>query len=72
MVKFRNFRDGTSSRIFNKMNTLCVSGREIEQKRVAVVKFRMKKRADYGTRCGTIDGIADMSEVSNVIKGMMI
>ena len=55
------FRSGTSSRIENKLKTICLSGREIEQKRVAVVKFRMNKRGGYGTRCGTFDGLADTS-----------
>ena len=68
MVKLGSFSDGTSSRIEDKLKTICLSGRGIEQKRVAVVKFRMNKRAGgYGTRCGTIDGIADTSEVSNVV-----
>ena len=68
MVKLGSFSDGTSSRIENKLQTICLSEREIEQKRVAVVKFRMNKRGGYGTRCDTIDGIADASEVSNVIQ----
>ena len=69
MVKLGSFSDcSTSSRIKDKLKTICQSGWEIEQKRVAVVKFRMNDRGGYGTRCGTIDGIADMSEVSNVIQ----
>ena len=68
MVKLGSFSDGTSSRIKNKLKTICLSGREIEQKRVAVDKFRMNKRGGYGTRCGAIDGIADTSEVSNVTQ----
>ena len=67
MVKLGSFSDGTSSRIKNKLETICSSGREIKWKRVAVVKFRMNKRGGYGTRCGTIDGIADTSEISDVI-----
>ena len=68
MVQLGSYGGGTSSRIKNKLKTICLSGREIELKRVAVVKFRMnKKRGGYGTRCGTIDGIADTSEISNVI-----
>ena len=68
MVKLGSFSDGTSSRIENKLQTICFSRREIELTRVAVVKFRMNKRGTrYGTRCGTIDGIADTSKVSNVI-----
>ena len=68
MVKLGSYSDGTSSRIKNKMKTICLSGREIKQKRVAEVKLRMNKRGGYGTRCGTIDGIADTSEISNVIQ----
>ena len=68
MVKLGSFGDGTSSRIKNKLQAICLSRGEIEQKRVAVVKFRMNKRGGYGTRGGTIDGIADTSEVSNVIQ----
>ena len=67
MVKLGSFSDGTSTRIENKLKTVCVSGREIVWKRVAVVKLRMNKRGGYGTRCGTINGIADTSEISNVI-----
>ena len=63
----RSFSDSTSSRIKNKLQTICLSGGEIEYKSVAVVKFKMNKRGGYGTRCGTIDGIADTSQVSNVI-----
>ena len=64
MVKLGSLSNGTSSRIKSKLETICWSIREIEQKRVAVVKFRMNKRDGYGT----IDGIADTSEVSNVIQ----
>ena len=67
MLKLGSLSDSTS-RICKKLKTMCLSGREIEWKRVAVVKFRMNKRDGYGARCGTIDGIADTSEVSNVIK----
>ena len=62
----KKFCDSTS-RVSKKLKTMCLSGWEIEWKRVSVVKFRMNKRYVYGTRCGTIDGFADTSEVSNVI-----
>ena len=32
----------------------------------------MNKRGGYGTRCGTIDGVAVASEVSNVIGMIQI
>ena len=67
MVKLGSFSDGTSSRIKNKLQTICLSGREIEEKRVAVVKFRMNKRGGY-TRCSTIESVAYTSEVSSVIE----
>ena len=37
MVKLGSFSDGTSSRIQNKLKTVCLSGKEIEEKRVAGV-----------------------------------
>ena len=43
----------TSSRIKNKLQTICLSEGEIKWQRVAVVKFAMNKRGSYGTRCGT-------------------
>jgi hypothetical protein len=67
MMKLWSFCDSTSSRVKNKLKTICWSGGGIEKKRVAVVKFRVNKRGSYSTCCGTIDGIADTSEVSNVI-----
>ena len=39
MVKLGSFSDGTSSRIKNKLKTICLSEGEIEWQRVAVVKF---------------------------------
>ena len=57
MVKLGSFSDGTSSRFKNKLKTNCLSKKEIKQKRVAVVKFRMIERDGYCTRCGTIDDL---------------
>ena len=63
MVKLRSCCDSTS-RVSKKLKTMCLSGWEIEWKRVSVVKFGMNKRDGYGTRCGTINGVAHTSAVS--------
>ena len=68
VMKLRSFSDGTSGRIENKLKTIYFSVWKIEQKRVTVVKFRMNKRGDYGTRCGAINGVSDAPEISNVIQ----
>ena len=60
-----SFSDGTSSRIKNKLKTICLSEREIEKKRVAVVKFRMNKRGGYGGLHAVVRSMA--LRVSNVI-----
>ena len=46
MMKFGRFRDGTSSSIKkNKLWTVSLSYRKVHQKRIAVVKFRMRELA---------------------------
>ena len=51
----------------SRIKTICSNGWKIEWKRVAIVKFRMNKIGVYYKRCGTIDGVTDTSEDSNVI-----
>jgi hypothetical protein len=70
MMKLRSLSDSTNGRIKNrlKIRVDCLSGWKIEWKRLAIVKFRMSKRGGYGARCGTIDGVTDASEISNVIQ----
>ena len=63
-----SFGDSTSGRVYNKLKTICLSGWEIEQKRITVVNFRMNKRSGYSTCCGLINVIANTPEISNMIE----
>ena len=44
MMKFWSTGDGTGSRVQNKLETIELSSRKIEQERVAVVNFRVNER----------------------------
>jgi hypothetical protein len=44
MMKYWSSGDGTGSRVQNKLETINLSSRMIEQERVAVVNFRMNER----------------------------
>jgi hypothetical protein len=44
MMKFCSSGDGTGSRVQNKLETIELSSRKIEQERVAVVNFRVNER----------------------------
>ena len=46
MIKFWSSGDGTGSRVQNKLETIDLSNRKIEQERVAVVNFRVSERRE--------------------------
>ena len=68
VMELGSFGDGTSGRVKNKLQTICLSGGKIEQKRIAIANLRMNKRSGYITCCGTIDGVANTRVVANKIK----
>ena len=45
-----------------------LSRRQIQEKRIAIVKFRMNERNSNGTGCSMINGISNASEVTHMIK----
>ena len=67
-MKFRSFGDGASNRIKDKLKTISLSSRKIEQKRVAVVNFRMDERGSNSTGSSLINSITDTPEITNVEK----
>ena len=49
MGVFGRFGDGTSSSIKNKLQTVSLNYRKVQQNRIAVVKFRMNEESNNGT-----------------------
>ena len=68
MIKLGSFGDSTNGRVKDKLETICLSGRKIEHKRITEVNFRMNKSSGYSTCCGSIDGVANTLEISNMIE----
>lgn len=62
-MKFMTACDSMSSSIENKLETISISRRKIERKRVAIVKFKMNKRRRNTAGCSTISSNANASKV---------
>ena len=66
MMKFWSSSDGTGSRIKNKLKTANLSSWKIEQKRVAVVNFRVNERSDNThNKSSMINHVSYASEIPN-------
>ena len=52
----------------DKLETVCLSVRKIEQKRSTEVNFKINKKSGYSTCCGSIDAVANTPEISNMIE----
>ena len=70
-MKFRSFGDSTSSSIQNKLQTLSLNRRKIQQKKIEIVEFTVNERSSNGTGCSMINGISNASEVTNNDKSMI-
>ena len=69
VTKLVSFDDSTGSSIENNLETISLCRRKIQQKRIAaIVKFKVIKTRSISAGCGTINSVANASEVTNMIK----
>jgi hypothetical protein len=52
------------------LQTLSLSRRKTQLKRIAIVKFRLNERSSNGTSSSMINSISRVSEVTNVSDGL--
>ena len=69
-MKFWSSGDGTGSRVKKKLKTIDLSSRKIEEKRVAVINFRVNERRRNSRGSRAIHKIAntDMARVQGSAK----
>ena len=53
-MKFWSSGDGTGSRVKKKLKTIDLSSRKIEEKRVAIINFKMNEKCGDSRSCSAI------------------
>jgi len=65
VTEARGFRNGSSSRVENKLKAIKLTARKIEKERVAVVNLGMNERRGDGLSSRMIKSVPDSTKVTD-------